>query len=134
MNNLAMEGAEVLKLLAAAGIPGDVYSEHPINQPGKPVRLYVTSRRLGGLLIANHGDGWLPIYPERPNYPMRGRWYSPSSRVFPAADWRDALKACLNPVRFLRVDEVGQRTAEQRAAKLRPQLLAAVVIALLEEG
>lgn len=116
--------------------------------PGKPLFLHVdlvspskeryafwlTSPTVGGLLASNRkGAGWVPCWPEKPNYPCSGRWYSNEDR--PLESWREAVRAAIYPERcyphFNALDDGGKRTVVTRAARLRDPLRAATLWALL---
>jgi hypothetical protein len=133
MNKLEKEIREITALFARKNLDIDIYKEH-YEKDGvdNPFRAYICSKSLGGTLIVNDGQGWIPIYPIKPNYPMKYTWYSPGDRVYKPTFWREALKACIDPKTYLAVDPVGQRVAEQRAEKLRNQLRGWVMLALIE--
>lgn len=99
------------------------------------VRLFIISHPLGGTLAVNHGDGWLPVFPERQNYPVTGNWYSPDPRHYPEKQqWCDAVIDAIMPERIIpKLDPMGNRVAMERAQKLRHPLKAAVAIAVLRK-
>lgn len=131
MNELARQAQLICNFFSSKNITAEVFKEHPSGNPDEPHRLYISSKSLGGLLAASNSDGgWLPIFPEKPNYPLKGRWYAPSR--FHRMNWREALKASLRPEDYDFGDPVGNRTARERAKKLRHPLRAAAMIALLE--
>lgn len=100
---------------------------------GEIVRLYITSPSLGGALAVNHGEGWMPIFPERGNYPIKHQWYSPALRVYKAKEnWWDAVIDALDPAHIPALDRVGNKVAIERAAKLRHPLKAAAAVAKIK--
>ena len=115
----------------ALGLPLEVIQQETGSR--EVIRLYLTSKSLGGLLAVNHGEGWIPCYPDRPNYPYRGTWYSPSRPDWPpTGDWRSAVCAALIPLDYWKnKPHTTQCIAIQRAERLRPQLRAAAVVALI---
>jgi hypothetical protein len=111
--------------------------------PNEPFRLYLTSRILGGTLAQNNGTGWIPIFPKKPNYPLKGTWYSPKefSERIPCwgrnRSWRESVLAALNPEQYLcgaNADPVGRRTAIEYSSKRCNQFRAFVVIALIKKA
>src|SRR3972149_4284450 len=127
----------VAKEIESANIGLELLPELVSDSPDKSeigscIRVYIISEPLGGTLAGNHGEGWIPIYPECPNYPLKGRWYSPgSARYIPRESWRDAVIDALQPGRIIEdLGHLGQRksteVAIERAAKLRHPFRAAV--------
>lgn len=131
MNTLNQEIENNLETWAKLGI--DCFKEHPVDEPEKPYRAYLTSKTLGGTLAVNHGEGWIPIYPEKPNYPMKGRWYSPGSRWLKkeSGNWEHAITEALNPIQQ-HDSTVLFNSAKDRAVKLRDPFRAQVIIALIK--
>ena len=99
---------------------------------GEIVRLYITSPSLGGTLAVNHGDGWIPIFPEKENYPMKGKWLSPVKWISP--EWRECVCAALLPDQYLSTSVMGAlySGAIDRAAKLRHPFRAIAAAAILK--
>ncbi len=134
MNALQKEIDEILQWFKTQNLDIDIYKQGYEKKPAdEPFRAYICCKILGGTLLVNHGDGWIPIYPEKPNYPMKGKWYGPSTHTWTPAPWRTALKACLDPAAYLHADDVGQKTAEKRAIILRDPFRTAVILAILRE-
>lgn len=130
MNALAKEIEKNLHTWEKLGI--DCFGEHKTGEPDKPHRAYLCSKVLGGTLANNNGEGWIPIYPaEKENYPVKGKWFSPGSRTWKPTDWKTAVIASLDPGTYQGMDEVGQKTAIDRAAELRDPFRAQVVIAMI---
>lgn len=85
MNALYLETEKIMKFFADKKINVEIYREHYSERDPEghePFRAYITSKPLGGLLAVNNGDGWLPAFPEKPNYPIKGRWFSPNIRYY----------------------------------------------------
>lgn len=112
----------------------DCFAEHPEGKPNEPHRLYLTSKTLGGTLAVNHGEGWLPLWPEKKNYPIKGRFTGWSKQLgWTHTEWMDAVSAALDPQPYL--DSINQgfaRIAKERAAALRDFFRAQVVIAIIK--
>ena len=131
MTNLNQQCQEIYDWFASKNIDVDVFKEHPVGEPKNVIRGYISSKALGGLLAQSIDDLWIPVYPEKPNYPMKHKWYG--STKF-KTDWKTAIKAALFPERFLKkVDETGFKTAIDRAGKLRSHIQSAVLCAILED-
>lgn len=102
------------------------------------IRAYLCSKTLGGTLAVNNGDGWIPVYPEKPNYPIRGNWYAPSWWI--PKNWRHTVIAALDPegVNFgLSGGDSWKRICIERSNKLRDNFRAQFTIAMikgLEDG
>ncbi len=133
MNALQKEIDEILEWFKSQSLDIDIYKEGYESKPAnEPFRAYITCKVLGGTLLTNHGQGWIPIYPVEQNYPMKKTWYSPGDRTWKPTTWQSALKACLDPKNYLHADSVGQKTAEHRAEKLRDPFRAACLLAILD--
>lgn len=130
MNALGQEVETYREAWIKLGI--DCYTEHREGQEDEPYRAYLTSRALGGLLAQTVDGGWVPAYPDKPNYPIKGKWYSPSKREFNPKHWRHAVIAALDPALHNFGSELGERLSRERAAKLRDYFRAQIVIALIK--
>lgn len=141
MNDLNIQAQEIQDWFACRKIDLDVFKEHPVGNPDEPHRLYISSKPLGGPLAINNGDGWVPIFPEKPSYPLKGRWYVPSTGHFNGpknqkwepSKWEIAVKAALRPELY-DFGEVGNKVARDRASRIRNSFRAAVMYAILHEG
>ena len=131
---------QVLAEIESAGISLELFEEKVAgtdspdkSRIGEIVRMYITSLPLGGTLAVNHGEGWFPVFPEKPNYPIKGKWYSPASRKIYTAKqlWHDAVIDALAPERLSIFDTIGSKIAVERAQKLRHPLQAAAAVAIL---
>ena len=134
---------QVLAEIEAAGISLELFEEKVAgtdspdkSRIGEIVRMYITSLPLGGTLAVNHGEGWFPTFPEKPNYPIQGKWYSPALRKIYAAkqSWHDAVIDALMPERLSCQDRLDREVAlycVKRAQKLRHPLQAAAAVAIL---
>lgn len=108
----------------------ECFAEHPVGQPEKPHRIYLTSKRLGGLLAVNHGEGYQPCYPHQPNYPMKGQWYSPG--YWKRREWYKTILAVLDPETHLKgIDPMSKEAAKRRNEKARPTFLCAFTAAVM---
>lgn len=114
----------------------ECFKEHHTGEGKRPFRAYLTSKILGGTLAVTYGgDGWSPVYPEKPNYPIKGRWFSPNTIQWKPTTWERAVMAALDPVNYTCFANIeAYETAKARAAKLRHQLRALGVIAMIKEG
>ena len=128
---LPKEAQTVQQAVDRIGLPLEVIQQETGSR--EVIRLYLTSKSLGGLLAVNHGEGWIPCYPARPNYHYHGTWYSPGRPDWPpTGDWRPAVCAALIPLDYWKNrPHTAQSLAIQRAERLRPQLRAAAVVALI---
>ena len=137
--------SQVAKEIDSANIGLELLTELVSDSPDKSeiggcIRVYIISEPLGGTLAVNHGNGWIPTYPEHPNYhhPLKGGWYSPgSARYIPRESWRNAVIDALQPGRIIEdLGHLEQRksteVAIERAAKLRHPFRAAVAVAILK--
>lgn len=114
------------------GRPLEVWTDATSPPQERIIRMYVTSPTCGGLLAQNNGEGWFPCWPEKPNYPMKGRYYADARNTF--EDWRDAVAEAVRPKscengRY--TDALGARVAVERAAQLRDPFRAAALLAVI---
>ncbi len=109
----------------------DIYKETIENQ--KIIRFYVTSKVLGGLLISSSEPGiYNPCFPEKPNYPIKGKWYSPGHEKDIYPTWKAALKAALCPEKYFKSKVLTfKKLAIERSVKLRDKLRVSVMLSLL---
>lgn len=120
-------------------------TQHPTDAPDQPFRAYLTHRR-GGLLAVTHGRWhgdakrglsastdhlfWFPCWPERPNYPIKAKWFQHSHLAFDR--WQEAVACALMPEHHTFPDELSRKIALDRSAKLRDSFRAAVLWAQLQ--
>ena len=131
---LTKEARTTQQEVDALGLPLEVIQQETGSR--EVIRLYLTSRSLGGLLAVNHGEGWIPCYPNVPNYPYKNTWYSPGrpdwpptgdwklaacTALIPPAEWQDGM----HPLKLLAVD---------RARALRHPLRAAMAVAIIQQS
>ena len=120
--------------VTALGLPLEVIQQETGSR--EVIRLYLTSRSLGGLLAVNHGEGWIPCYPSVPNYPYQNTWYSPGRTDWPpTGDWKPAVVAALVPPADWQ-DSMHplKRLAVDRARSLRHPLRAAMAAAIIQQA
>ena len=117
------------RFVTAKSLGIDVFEER--TEHGELIRAYITSKALGGLICQSLEDTWTPCYPEKKNYPLKGRWFSPGRKRLPL---KKCIRAVMDPDKYLKgVDEPGRQTAIKRAENLRNPLRAAALIAIMEK-
>mgnify|MGYP001566258610 CR=1 FL=1 len=135
-HQLTQEAQAVDRDVTALGLPLEVFQQETGSR--EVIRLYLTSQSLGGLLAVNHGEGWVPCYPERPNYPYHGTWYSPGHQDWTPTDWKTAVMAALNPPdpwsQGSHPHHPLKRLAVDRAQALRHPLRAAMAAAIIRQA
>ena len=124
--------ADLYQFIEDNNLPLDIYMRKSEGEQ-KIMSAHITSPTLGGILAGWYGDGWVPCWPEEPNYPTKGRWYSPVLYCYKET-WQHVLKVALMPKEYFYLYDsgMGRQTAIARAAKLRSPLRAAVMVALIE--
>jgi len=114
--NLNHELTKIESVIRRHKLNIDVYKEHIAHEPQNITRLYVTCKSLGGLLLSNSGDGWTPCFPEKPNYPFKGKWFS--SHTTMENNWIQAIIKKLDPGTYQTVfSGLNLRIATERNAK-----------------
>lgn len=114
--NLNQELIKIESVIRREKLNIDVFKEHVAHEPDNITRLYVTSKSLGGLLISNGGDGWIPCFPEKPNYPFKGKWFSHSRNY--DENWVLSILKKLNPDAYPdSFTDMGMMVGTERNAK-----------------